>query len=127
MTLKVSDCYRHGHWLSPRTGKKGSPSVQSETLPSINNTELLHHTPTMLRVSHFKQRGCFVGNHYLHVLHGYSSAPEFSSDKTGVCPCTLWPRVLDLLVSKCLGRTGSKSSGTSLLGHVPFEAATKMQ
>lgn len=113
----------------PRQGRRAPlQCCQKPCPPSTTQSCCITHQPCFRCLILSRGAcGCFVGNHYLHVLHGYSSAPEFSSDKTGLCPCTLWPHVLDLLVSKCLGRTIFKSSGTSLLGHVPFEPATKMQ
>lgn len=126
MTLKGRDGYRDDQWLSPEAERRASPEC-SEKPCSPSTTELLPHPPTML---HLKQRGLwmFSGQPLLVCAAWISSASEFSSHKTGlILPCTLLCHVLDFLVFKCLGRSGSKSSRTSLLGDVPFEPTTKMQ
>lgn len=71
--------------------------------------------------------GCLIGNCYLQVLQGFSLAPEFSSDKTGLLFSTLLPHVLDLLVSKYMGRADSKPPGANLPDRVPCKPTPKMQ
>lgn len=57
----------------------------------------------------------------------YSAVTELGSCSPTQLNSTLLPCVLDLLVSKYLGRADSNPTGARLPDHVPSELTTKMQ